>query len=111
LGSLFVSGLFLAFLVAHNALLSCASPLRLRHSGLTAVLPAHVAIAFEVVFLWHNLSLCALSPQPQRAVAGARSQTQGILRAGRISSSTNPKDMIAVAAIRGLVELGLKVKN
>lgn len=54
LGSLLVRGLLLAPLILNNALLSRTAVLRPWHSGLAAVLPTHVLLAFEVVFFWHD---------------------------------------------------------
>ena len=53
LSARFVRRLFLAFLVANDALLRRASVLRLRHACLAAMLAAHVPFAFQIVCSCH----------------------------------------------------------
>jgi len=53
LGPLFVRRLFLSLLVANDALLRRAAVFRFWHAGLTAMLAAHVLLAFQIVFFWH----------------------------------------------------------
>jgi hypothetical protein len=53
LSARFVRRLFLAFLVANDALLRWASVLGPRHAGLAAMLAAHVPFAFQIVCFCH----------------------------------------------------------
>ena len=53
LGTRFVRGLFLPSFIANDPLLRRALVFRLRHAGLSAMLAAHVLLAFQVVFFWH----------------------------------------------------------
>ena len=55
LSTRFVRRLFLAFLVANDALLGRASVLGLRHACLTAMLAAHVPFAFQIVCSWPQI--------------------------------------------------------